>query len=613
MKTVVIGLVLICCVVAAAPTNEMTCAHRLKTCNPSVPYFDSRIELNHASTVQSLNYFNTHVVIVKNWTDWSGPHVESILLIRCGCPAPSGFENHKRFWVPVESAFVEETVAVPKLYLLGQRAKLTAIASALFVTTEELLDDVHNGFVFDIQNNYTNLLSAPQGLPQILITGTGPTSSKMGWQGSFDAIRWLDSDPGEATPLGRAELIKLYGIIFGVEDTANGIFDLIESRYQAVREAALHSNKRPSVMVGVPFFWNGKSSWTATGGLTYVGRLLQDAMVEYKFAGLPSASLSPSQFLERFSHSQFWINAHYLQPNQAEMTLDALVRNNHTGHPQGDLAIFKQFTAFKCGNVYAHDGQIVEGLQGNPYWEEGVLRPDIILSDLVQVFHGVSLTSDRQLHFYRKLAPLSDFSGVAGCDFVNLPLKPSQPGSGFVRRAFTISGISRSDFLDKMHANIKPAMSSSLEVPASNFEFYIMNEPAPVSDTQFSAEVVINVEQCSKCSGSSDSSLCKDVYSFFESLSSSMIQKALGAQTQVAVAVDGSLQCANGKSFTLKELDLESGLSGGEIAGIVIGSIVLLLAIAAGLFFAYKSGYKLAYKKFAARGPEGQALKEVNS
>jgi hypothetical protein len=62
--------------------------------------------------------------------------------------------------VPVGSIFIHSTVAVPKVYTLGQRSKLAAIDSFGFETTPELLSDVAEGSVFNIQGNYTKLIEA---------------------------------------------------------------------------------------------------------------------------------------------------------------------------------------------------------------------------------------------------------------------------------------------------------------------------------------------------------------------------------------------------------------------------------------------------------------------
>jgi len=39
---------------------------------------------------------------------------------------------------------------------------------------------------------------------------------------------------------------------------------------------------------------------------------------------------------------------------------------------------------------------------GNDFWETGVIRPDLILSDLITIFHPDIMESD-SLYFYQKV------------------------------------------------------------------------------------------------------------------------------------------------------------------------------------------------------------------
>ena len=39
---------------------------------------------------------------------------------------------------------------------------------------------------------------------------------------------------------------------------------------------------------------------------------------------------------------------------------------------------------------------------GNDFWESGIMNPDIILADLIKIFHP-ELLPEHQLHYYRQL------------------------------------------------------------------------------------------------------------------------------------------------------------------------------------------------------------------
>ena len=56
-----------------------------------------------------------------------------------------------------------------------------------------------------------------------------------------------------------------------------------------------------------------------------------------------------------------------------------------------------------AGEIYNFDRR-TNAAGGNDYWESGVVRPDVVLHDLIAVFHPEALdAADREMHYYRKL------------------------------------------------------------------------------------------------------------------------------------------------------------------------------------------------------------------
>ena len=61
----------------------------------------------------------------------------------------------------------------------------------------------------------------------------------------------------------------------------------------------------------------------------------------------------------------------------------------------GDLNVLKK------GQVYNNNARI-NSAGGNDYWESGTVRPDLVLADLIEVFHPDLLT-DHRFVYYRQL------------------------------------------------------------------------------------------------------------------------------------------------------------------------------------------------------------------
>ena len=68
---------------------------------------------------------------------------------------------------------------------------------------------------------------------------------------------------------------------------------------------------------------------------------------------------------------------------------------------------YPKFANMPCvlrGEIYNCDKRRVLG-GGNDYWESGVVQPDVILRDLIKIFHP-ELESDKEFVYYRKLPNL---------------------------------------------------------------------------------------------------------------------------------------------------------------------------------------------------------------
>ena len=59
------------------------------------------------------------------------------------------------------------------------------------------------------------------------------------------------------------------------------------------------------------------------------------------------------------------------------------------------------FEAFQRGNVYNHH-RPGEEKRGNDFFERGVVRPDLVLADLLKVFHP-SLRENHPFIWYQRL------------------------------------------------------------------------------------------------------------------------------------------------------------------------------------------------------------------
>ncbi|MGW8315600.1 MAG: ABC transporter substrate-binding protein [Bacteroidales bacterium] len=189
----------------------------------------------------------------------------------------------------------------------------------------------------------------------------------------------------EPHPLGKAEWIRFFALFYQLEQRADTIFTSIDSNYTALTGLTGEADRRPRVLTGLPW----KDTWYMAGGKSFAARLIQDAGGDYLWSDDPSEQAIPLDLESVYSRAleaDVWIN-----PGVAA-SLDQLA---------GFDERFTDLPVFRKGAIYNNDRRIGPG-GGNDYWESGTVCPDVILEDLIRVFHP-DLLKDHPLKYYRKL------------------------------------------------------------------------------------------------------------------------------------------------------------------------------------------------------------------
>jgi iron complex transport system substrate-binding protein len=189
----------------------------------------------------------------------------------------------------------------------------------------------------------------------------------------------------EEHPLGRAEWIKLMGLLTGKKKMADSLFATIVENYKSNCELAQTTKVNPSVLIGNSY----KGTWYAVGGKSYMARLISDAGAEYYWKSDSSTGGIPLSFeavLQKQKDADYWLNAN------AE-SLSEIVNIE----PRCN-----KFSAFQNGKVY-HYNKRKNPEGGLDYYESGVVRPDLLLKDLIIILHPELVTNNEQTVYWKKL------------------------------------------------------------------------------------------------------------------------------------------------------------------------------------------------------------------
>ena len=206
------------------------------------------------------------------------------------------------------------------------------------------------------------------------------------------------ADYMESSPLGRAEWMKFYGLLFGkaskaadekaskavlsasCETTADSLFAKIEKEYLKLKAEA---GKLPK---GLSILTERKTGgvWYVPGGQSTIGILLKDANARYIFEDdqhSGSLPMSPEQILAKGSQVDVWAFKYFGGAPLSQVQL----LQEYDG--------YKALAAFNRGNIYQVDTSTV------PYFELTSFHPELLLREFIILAHGSQFG---KLRFYKK-------------------------------------------------------------------------------------------------------------------------------------------------------------------------------------------------------------------
>ncbi|NJK34146.1 MAG: ABC transporter substrate-binding protein [Oscillatoriales cyanobacterium SM2_2_1] len=199
------------------------------------------------------------------------------------------------------------------------------------------------------------------------------------------------SDYLEETPLGRAEWIKFFAAFLNQEGQAEELFRGIESRYLALKQRVgdrlKEGKRRPTVLVNFAI----RGQWFVPSGRSYVAAFLTDAGADYFWTQrrerLGSIPLDWETVLRTAGKADFWLHGE----NHWQRLTDAITQDER----------YQALRAVQLGQVYNNNRRLFAN-GSNDYWERGVMEPDVILGDLIKIFHP-ELLPKHNLVYYRRL------------------------------------------------------------------------------------------------------------------------------------------------------------------------------------------------------------------
>ena len=182
----------------------------------------------------------------------------------------------------------------------------------------------------------------------------------------------------EQSPLGKAEWLVALSEITGQRDKGVKTFAEIPRRYNALKKRAAEAVRAaPKVMLNTPY----NDTWFMPSTDNYSVRLIIDAGGDYiynKNTGNASAPIDTEEAYLLASQADVWIN-----PGMARSLADV----------RSMAPKIADTPVFRSGNVFNNNLRSTAA-GGNDYYESGIVRPDLVLRDLIKIFHPELITED---------------------------------------------------------------------------------------------------------------------------------------------------------------------------------------------------------------------------
>lgn len=377
--------------------NDRGCAEPFE---PDSDPFPVEASLRHA-TGFSVSYHGSHkVVTLRDPTGTAA--VERLILVQCGAPVPpldGELAGAIVVEVPVARFATNDDGTVARLREMGLAGTLVAMGGGGIYDPDlrrryEQGEIVGIGESFHGQPDLERLLAAAPEL--VILFSGGPAHAE-----ALERIRRLGipAVPSyawkEPSHLGLAEWLKYPALFANAEAEAERRFETIERAYQELaREASRAARAADARGAGRPVaFWaeNRGAAWIVHRD-SWQARYLEAAGAENPFAarGEPTARLSTEAVLEAAADADVWITetptADRMPPG---VPLDA-------------------FAAHRGGRVFHPHARTRPEWDAWDWYETALVRPDLVLGDLVAILYPGLLGERRPVFF----APQSTREGA---------------------------------------------------------------------------------------------------------------------------------------------------------------------------------------------------------
>lgn len=294
---------------------------------------------------------------------------------------PDSLQSQHVIFTPVKRLVTLSSTQWAAALKLNHQEELKGVSEAGYIQTKAIRNRLNKGETIDVAANgsYKTELIV-QMKPDLILYSPDPSGipdvlSRL----NVPLLAWPDYY--ENHPLGRAEWIKVMGLLLEEEKQSNALFIQISIAYENLAKLTKKLTVLPTIFADKEF----SGQWYVPGGKSYMACLFKDAGADYIWAENQSTASFPldiETILNKANHADFW----------------RIAEAANKGYSYDDLRleneIYTSFKAFKEKKIiFCNTAQTA-------YFEKSQFEPDVVLCDLISILHPGLLPGYQPVYYH---------------------------------------------------------------------------------------------------------------------------------------------------------------------------------------------------------------------
>lgn len=363
----------------------ISCKNETKSISLPLIAGDS-LAVDYAKGFSIVQYENFKILNVND--PWPGSSTSfKYLLYEEGATVPEDITYDHKIRIPVSKIVLTSTTFIPSLESLGEINTLAGFPGLDYISSPGARKMIDENKITELgQNEFINTEVLISLRPDVVIGFAVNNSNK-----AFNIIEksgipvMYNGDWTEETPLGKAEWIKYFGALFNKSEEAEILFNEVAANYNNAREIAATAKDIPTVLSGSMY----KDQWYVPYGNSWSAIFIEDANANYIYKetrGSGSRALAFESVLSEAGDADFWISPGQFK-SFSQLTESSLHYNR--------FKAVQNKNVFTYSNTFGPTGGVI-------YYELAPNRPDLVLRDLITIFHP-GLLPQHELVFFKPL------------------------------------------------------------------------------------------------------------------------------------------------------------------------------------------------------------------